>query len=280
MDKNFIVPELNSERWLSLDDFPDEQWRDVVDYEGLYKVSNYGRVKSVERNVLRSSGKTMLVRERILKVTINKKYVYLSLSKGGHQPKAKAHRLTAQAFLPNPDNLPQVNHKDENTINNYIHINTDGSVNMEKSNLEWCTEKYNREYGTLNQRLKETWRKKYGVCIIRYNLDGSISKVYECGKDVEYDGFGRRAVYANCNHKTLTYKGFVWRFKDDPFSLRSSIVGIKVYKYDLNNNLIRVYDRISDAEKDNGMTCSLRSMRYGDRRKNVINGYRYSFTPL
>ena len=65
------------------------------------------------------------------------------------------HRLVAQAFIPNPNNLPQVNHKDENPLNNCVWVNEDGSINYDKSNLEWCTAKYNTNYGTCIKRRSE-----------------------------------------------------------------------------------------------------------------------------
>lgn len=192
--------EVNSDRWLSLDNLPNEEWRDVVGYEGLYQVSNLGRIKSLERRVPRSNGKTMLVRERICKVSINRKYIYVTLSKYGKQPNMKVHRLVAEAFIPNPGNLPQINHKDENPANNQV------------LNLEYCTSGYNRSYGTINKRIKDTWRKKHGVKIIRMNLDGSFSKEYKCTKDVQDDGFDRRAVYRCCKRTNRTHRNYRWSF--------------------------------------------------------------------
>ena len=109
-----------------------EEWRAVPGYEGLYMVSNIGNVKS-------------LIKNKIIKYFINKKgYRLVSLSKNGIIKKFSVHRLVAQAFIPNPDNLPQVNHKDEDKTNNNV------------DNLEWCDAKYNNNYGTANIRRSET----------------------------------------------------------------------------------------------------------------------------
>lgn len=190
----------NSERWLSLEDFEGEVWKDIADYEGLYRVSSCGRVKSLERHVERKSGKTMFVKERICRPYMNKGYLYVRLSKDGVQPNKKVHRLVAEAFIPNTNNYPDVNHKDEVPSNNIV------------SNIEWCTKEYNFTYGTRLKRMKETWRKVYGVPIIRYNADGSISKKYECSKDLINDGFDRRAVYRCCNGRNIFHKGYKWGF--------------------------------------------------------------------
>lgn len=98
-----------------------EEWRDVVGYEGLYKVSNYGRIKNCIKNTETE--------------TKSKNYQIISLRKNGVKKYFQIHRLVAIAFIPNPENLPIVNHKDENPKNNKV------------DNLEWCTYWYNVNYG-------------------------------------------------------------------------------------------------------------------------------------
>ena len=112
-----------------------EEWKNVIGYEGLYEVTNMENVKNVRRNTLKKKKKT------------NYGYIQVWLYKNGIRTGLRVHRLVAQAFIPNPDNLPEVNHKDENPINN--------SVN----NLEWCSRKYNVNYGhrtenAINTRVK------------------------------------------------------------------------------------------------------------------------------
>lgn len=117
-----------------------EIWKDIPNYEGLYQVSNLGRVKS-----FRKSTKHYWQDEYILKPShANNGYCQVTLYDNTVRHKFLVHRLVAEAFIPNPKNLPQVNHKDENPYNN------------EARNLEWCTAEYNNAYGTARIRSIET----------------------------------------------------------------------------------------------------------------------------
>lgn len=109
-----------------------EEWKNIIGYEGLYEVSNKGNVRNVRRN-------------KLLKLLKNKYgYIQVYLYKNGIRTVFTVHRLVAKAFIPNPDNLPEVNHKNENPINN--------SVN----NLEWCDHKYNSNYGNRTKNIVNT----------------------------------------------------------------------------------------------------------------------------
>ena len=124
-----------------------EEWRDVVGYEGLYQVSNLGRIKSLNYN---HTGK-----EGILKLIYGKDgYVKISLCKKGEKPETfLVHRLVAIAFIPNPNNLPEVNH----IIDDFEH-RSDNRV----ENLEWCTRDYNCNYGSRNKKVSENKKGKCG----------------------------------------------------------------------------------------------------------------------
>ncbi len=117
-----------------------EIWKDVQGYEGLYQVSNLGKVKS-----FRGSCKFGKPKELLLKPTlINSGYGVVTLYSNEKRKKFQIHRLVATAFIPNPMNLPCVNHKDENKLNNSV------------ENLEWCTYEYNNNYGTARIRTSYT----------------------------------------------------------------------------------------------------------------------------
>lgn len=110
-----------------------EEWRDIAGFEGLYQISNLGNVKSFDR--IDSLGRLRIGIKRKL-IDDKDGYQLVSLHKDGKVFMKKVHRLVAEAFLPNPDNLPFVNHKDENKKNNCV------------DNLEFCTAKYNVNYGS------------------------------------------------------------------------------------------------------------------------------------
>ena len=121
-----------------------EEWRDIKGYEGLYQVSNEGRIKSLERIANRSDGKVEILKEKIRKLTKDKDgYLCVPLVKELKRKFCKVHRLVAKAFIDNPDNLPEINHKDECKSNNSV------------ENLEWCDRKYNTNYGTRPLKLYE-----------------------------------------------------------------------------------------------------------------------------
>ena len=87
-------------------------------------------------------------------------YLRITLNKNGKYKTFAVHRLVAEAFIPNPNNLPEVNHKDENKQNNFVYINEDGTVDLEKSNIEWCDRKYNNNYGTHNIKVSLFFKDK------------------------------------------------------------------------------------------------------------------------
>lgn len=124
----------------------EEIWKPVLGYEGLYEVSNLGRVRSVDRSVTYNNGQIHLHKGKLLSPGKTNKlgYLQVALCKNGSIKHKLVYRLVAEVFIPNPDNLPQVNHKDENPLNNCV------------DNLEWCTSEYNINYGTRTQRAIES----------------------------------------------------------------------------------------------------------------------------
>lgn len=121
---------------------PNEIWKDIPDYEGLYQVSNIGRIKSTNKTIYLKNGKTKVSRSLIMKETLDKGYKVVTLSRNLKKMRTGCHRLVAKAFIPNPHNKPCVNH-----ING---IKNDNRV----ENLEWVTYSENEwhSFNVLNKR--------------------------------------------------------------------------------------------------------------------------------
>lgn len=171
-----------------------EEWRDIPNYEGLYQVSNLGRVKSLNYNHTKQ--------EKILKQANNKGYLYVLLYNQKKRTLHKIHRLVATAFIPNPNNLPFINHKDENPLNNRA------------DNLEWCTAAYNSNYGTNIQRRskKLTNRQDLSKQVFQYDFEGKIIKIWQSTHECSRNGYNQGNVAACCRGKLKQYKGYIWSY--------------------------------------------------------------------
>lgn len=184
----------------------EEIWKDIKCYEGHYQVSNLGRVKSLGRYRKGRYGSKVWVNERFMYQNVQKSgYVHIHLSMNHKVRIFKLHRLVAEAFIPNPNNLPQINHKDENKQNNCV------------DNLEWCDSKYNNNYGTKIERYSKTTTndKKRSKQVLQYDLDGNLVREWPSLHEIERElGCSRSNVAKSCksegHHKV---KGFIFRFK-------------------------------------------------------------------
>lgn len=177
-----------------------EIWKDIKGYEGLYQVSSYGRVRSVDRVTNYANGEKRLYKGRILRTANNTVgYFFCVLCKNGQTKKKYIHRLVAETFLPNPNNLPEVNHKDENKASNFV------------SNLEFCSRSYNVNYGTAIQRRAE--KRSRPVLQLDVNTGRVISEypsLIETGKQT---GFSQGNISMCCNGKRKTAYGYKWQYK-------------------------------------------------------------------
>lgn len=170
----------------------EEIWKDIQGFESRYMVSNYGRVKSMK---YRHHNKI-----EILKQENNHKYKRVCLvTKEGIKKHFRVHRLVAQAFIPNPNNFSEINHKDEDTSNNFA------------NNLEWCEHPYNINYGTRNEKVRakiikpilqfsknDEFIKKYNSIIeIEKKLKYNRSNIIACAKGRISSSYGYKWKYAN-----------------------------------------------------------------------------------
>ena len=177
----------------------EEVWKDVVGYEGKYQVSNKGRVRSSEREVSCLRGQKRKVDGRILAlIPCTNGYMSVHLSVENKSKIKLVHRLVADAFLPNPNNYPEVNHRDEVRHNNKV------------DNLEWCTKKYNIHYGNAIQKIKDSRKVRP---VNQYGLDGTFIKrwdnILDAGKGM---GVNHSSIIRVCKGKQHTCKGFKWEY--------------------------------------------------------------------
>lgn len=171
-----------------------EIWKDIPNYDGLYQISNFGRVKSFN-----SSKKHFNQNYHFLKPNVsNNGYEQVTLyNKNRERHKYLVHKLVAEAFLSNPHNYPCVNHKDENKLNNSV------------DNLEWCSYAYNNAYGTARIRTSIT----KGSPISQYTLDGFLIANYvSSGIINKLFGFDADSIIRCCNGKMKTAYGYIWKW--------------------------------------------------------------------
>ena len=165
-----------------------EHWKSIAGYEGLYEVSDLGRVKSLK------FGKEKILKPR----ETHGGYLKVALCKDGKVEQSKIHRLVAKAFIQNPNNLDTVNHKDEVKTNNNV------------SNLEWMSMRDNINYGTRNKRAAESLSKKVQM------LDkstGELLATFPSTHEAErVTGIAQSSISKCCKGKRKYAGGYVWRY--------------------------------------------------------------------
>ena len=183
-----------------------EIWRTPIvngePYEN-YQVSNFGKILSLN---YKNTGKAKLMNPS----TNTDGYLKVNLWKNRKRKTCLVHRLVVETFLENPENKPQVNHKDEDKTNNFVFLNEDGSVDKEKSNLEWKNHRDNCNHGTRNERVAKAQSKP----VLQFTLDGEFVRewpsIHECGRN----GFDFRNVSACCRGRIKSAYGYIWKYKE------------------------------------------------------------------
>ena len=183
----------NDDRWLSLEDLPNEEWKDIQNYEELYQVSNYGRVKSLLKTL--SDGR--LWQPRILREENNHGYKRVTLAKNGVNKTYRVHKLVAQCFLQNINNYPLINHKDENKSNNKLY------------NLEYCTSAYNSNYGNCKYKIAEKLSKPVNQYDINFNLLHTYKSLSDAGRQT---GLSIAYISQCCNGYYKYAYGYIWKY--------------------------------------------------------------------
>ena len=187
-----------------------EEWRTAI-YDGEtyedFEVSNLGRIKSLN---YRRTGRAEVMN------TCERKngYLQVGLSKNKETKMCYVHRLVAETFLPNPEGKPCVNHKIEGKKGktmNFVFFNEDGSVNEERTTIEWVTYEENNNYATRNERISKAHSKR----VLQLSLSGELIREWESTHECGRNGFDQGNVSRCCNGKLPHYKGFLWMYYDD-----------------------------------------------------------------
>lgn len=167
-----------------------EVWKDIPGYDGIYQISNYGRVKS---NYNYRKG-------NILTQRLKKGYYSVGLRKDGIRKWHLVHRLVASAFIMNKKNMPQVNHIDENKLNNKV------------DNLEWCTASYNNNYGTRQERVSNT--NKLRKQVYKYDKKGNLLEIYHSVKEAATKNNHSISTISEYCRNILNCKDYVFTYKE------------------------------------------------------------------
>ena len=178
-----------------------EEWRPVAGYEDIYEVSNYGRVRSLDRVIMRCDGKKMPLKGTFLKpIPERNGYLRVDLSRAENgkitSKRHYIHRLVAIAFIPNPLGLPEINHKDEDKTNNHV------------ENLEWCDRSFNCSYGAWVEKHIGQRRKKV-VSILDDTVVKEYASINDAARDVDANcGSIMRVLRGERKH----CRGYEWRY--------------------------------------------------------------------
>lgn len=167
-----------------------EEWRDVLGFEGLYKISNKGRVMSVRADT------PLILNPQVNKMGYHRIAIHIRPFSGHYM----VHVWVAKAFIPNPDNLPFVNHKDQNPGNNNV------------ENLEWCTRLYNNTYGDALERAHKTRVKNNStIFVYQYDLSGVLLKTYESIYQASKEtGIPYPTVVSCVNGRNVSSRGYIF----------------------------------------------------------------------
>ena len=167
-----------------------EIWKDIEGFEGKYQISNMGRVKSLN---FKLTGK-----EQIMSLKINKYgYKQILLYKDKKYKTLLIHRLVAQAFIPNPNNYPIINHINEDKTDNRV------------DNLEWCTQQYNLNYGDRSRKASLS----NSIPVLQFSLDGEFVRKWDGATQVQNElGFNNGDISRCCRGRRKTCGGYRWRY--------------------------------------------------------------------
>lgn len=255
-----------------MEDFK-EEWRPIPNFEGLYEVSNLGNVDSLNYH--------MTKKRKRLKARLDiHGYYWVCLFNKQKVKRFKIHRLVALCFIQNPDNLPCINHKDENRQNNRV------------DNLEWCTYQYNNTYGSRIEKVNE---KKY-IPVIQLTKDGDFVARYKSIRDAAYaNGLENGNICAACIGKRDFAGEYRWRYENEEkhqkaiekrenrketkikkCKARTTKLSKPVLQFSIDGIFIKEYNSIREAETETGLYAG-NIIDCCKRRQKTTHGYIFKY---
>lgn len=232
-----------------------EIWRNIgvvrgIDFTGYYEVSRFGNVRSIDRWVhLKNGGKKFVYGSDVSKQEDKDGYLKVCLCYNGREITVPIHRLVALSFIPNPSNLPCVNHKDENKKNNDV------------NNLEWCDYKYNNNYGTRLQKVLD----KESIPVVQLSMNGEFIKEWPSMMSIqENENFSESSLAVCLSKKRYVHGGFIWIKSEQYNSMNED--DIKDFVNSINSKRKGKPTKIIRINKDTGERTVYNSMLEAARK--------------
>lgn len=186
-----------------------EIWKSIKGYEGYYEISNFGKIRSVNRIIIDKNGRKIKLKGKIETPKIcGSGYYYFRLCKNGIYESKRINILVAEAFIPNHYNLPCVNHKDENKLNNSV------------DNLEWCDKSYNALYGNTRNKIQETKNKNNSrgcqIPVEQYTLNGEFITYFISPIEAQKaTGVQHSNILKVCKNERKQAGGYLWKYSNN-----------------------------------------------------------------
>lgn len=254
-----------------------ELWKDIgvykgVDFTGMYMISSKGRFKSLDRTITDKSGRIYHIKgKEMIPFPNSFGYMKVTICKNSKMYEARINCLVALAFIPNPNNLPQVNHIDEDKSNNDV------------NNLEWVTCKENCNHGTHAERVGIGHRKS----VVQLSMNGKFIKEWRCIKDAEEYGFTKGGISQVVSGHRKTSGGFIWMYTEKYKNIsqeelskiveevKKAPIPKKVVQMDNNGNVVKVWDSLGSV-KDGGFSIKT-TMRCIKGKIDTYMGYKWCY---
>lgn len=236
-------------------------WKEIKETNGLYLVSDEGKIFSCQSN-------------KVLKTELQRGgYYRVELHYNGEIHRELVHRLVAEAFIPNPNNYPIINHKDENPSNNRA------------DNLEWCTYSYNTNYGNCKKKMIANreyvagWNHVQSRSVKQFDLDGNFIHEYgSCGMAARLTGLNEKSISKCANGQLKQYAGYGWSYTDTytyDAHIHHTIRNGDIDCFDLQGNLIKTYHTQDELRADGLVPQSVCRVCRGERKQ--YHGFRFAY---